>query len=262
MKSIEVTRADCPLVLSFPHTGTDIPDEVTNQLNDKGLALADTDWHIHRLYDGLLEDVTTVRTKIHRYVIDVNRDPGGKSLYPGQNTTSLCPVTDFDGAPIYLEGMEPDAEEIRNRCEQFHRPYHAALETELERVLKIFGFVILYDCHSIRSRIPFLFDGKLPDFSIGTNDGLSCVAEIEAVIVAICGSAREYSYVLNGRFKGGWTTRHYANPQVGIHCVQMELAQSTYIDEIPPWAYHRDKAAGVRVHLGKILASLSNWRPL
>lgn len=223
--------------------------------------MADTDWHIDRLYAGLVDGVTTVRTTIHRYVIDANRDPSGVSLYPGQNTTTLCPLTDFDGLPIYLEGQEPDAAEIVRRRDIYHAPYHAAIAAELARVKAIHGFAILYDCHSIRGRIPFLFDGILPDFNIGTNEGATCAPAIESAVREICAGAEGYRSILNGRFKGGWTTRHYGRPDEGLHAIQMELAQSTYMVESPPWDYVPDRAENLRKHLKSILETLSNWRP-
>lgn len=223
--------------------------------------MADTDWHIDRLYAGLVDGVTTVRTTIHRYVIDANRDPSGVSLYPGQNTTTLCPLTDFDGLQIYLEGQEPDAAEIVRRRDIYHAPYHAAIAAELARVKAIHGFAILYDCHSIRGRIPFLFDGILPDFNIGTNEGATCAPAIESAVREICAGAEGYRSILNGRFKGGWTTRHYGRPDEGLHAIQMELAQSTYMVESPPWDYVPDRAENLRKHLKSILETLSNWRP-
>lgn len=261
MSLIEITKGTSPLVLGLPHTGTDIPDDCLARLNDTGHAMADTDWHIDRLYDGLIPDVTCVRTPFHRYVIDVNRDPSGASLYPGQNTTGLCPTTDFDGVPIYREGEEPDTAEIERRRIAYHAPYHAALAAELERVKTIHGFAILYDCHSIRSHIPFLFDGMLPDFNIGTNERASCAPEIAQAAVDICKNARGYSAILNGRFKGGWTTRHYGQPADHIHAIQMELAQSTYMIERTPWTYVPEIAERTRVHLKTILETLSDWRP-
>ncbi len=261
MIKLEIARGNSPLVLGMPHTGTDIPADCLERLNDRGRAIADTDWHIHTLYDGLLDDVTSVRTPIHRYVIDVNRDPSGESLYPGQNTTGLCPLTDFDGQDIYLEGREPDAEEVERRCLAYHRPYHAALCAELERVKSLHGFAVLYDCHSIRSEIPFLFDGTLPDFNIGTNLGVTCAPEIQSAVTAICAKATGYSSIINGRFKGGWTTRHYGQPSGGFHAIQMELAQSTYMLERAPWDYACERADRLRVHLKKILETLSAWRP-
>lgn len=260
MSLLELSRADSPLVLGLPHTGTDIPADCAAGLNDTGRAIADTDWHIHELYAGLVE-ATTVRTLVHRYVIDANRDPTGVSLYPGQNTTGLCPLTDFDGQPIYHPGQEPDAAEIERRRATYHAPYHAALAAELARVKAIHGFAILYDCHSIRSQIPFLFDGTLPDFNIGTNNGETCDPAIERATYDICQAASGYTSILNGRFKGGWTTRHYGQPGQGVHAIQMELAQSTYMQESPDWPYDSAKARALRPHLKTILNTLTAWRP-
>ncbi len=196
---VEVKRGDSPIVLGLPHTGTSVPPEIEAKLNARGRGLDDTDWHIHRLYDGLLEGATSVRATFHRYVIDANRDPSGVSLYPGQNTTTLVPLTDFDGQDIWNE--KPDTAEIEARRLAFHAPYHAALEAELQRVKAQHGFAILYDCHSIRSQIPFLFEGTLPDFSTGTNLGTTCDPAIERIVVAACDQAKGYSSVLNGRFQ-------------------------------------------------------------
>ena len=243
-------------MLGLPHTGTELPNKVASQLNATGLALADTDWHIHELYDGLAPDATTVRTTIHRYVIDVNRDPAGRSLYPGQNTTELCPLTDFDGLPLYQAGKEPDAAEIGRRRARYHAPYHAALRAELERAQKQHGFAVLYDCHSIRSVIPYLFDGTLPDLNVGTNSGASCSAEVESKAWKRAASS-PYSTVLNGRFKGGWTTRHYGRPEIRVHAVQMELAQRVYLTkEAPPWEIDTQKAARLRPWLKDILDTI------
>lgn len=257
---IDITRGDSPLILGLPHTGTQIPPDCAEGLNEVGRALADTDWHIHQLYDGLVDGMTCVRTPIHRYVIDVNRGPDDASLYPGQNTTGLCPVTDFDGRPIYLAGFEPGAAEIARRTAAYHAPYHAALAGEVARIKALHGFAILYDCHSIRSTIPFLFDGTLPDFNIGTNSGASCDPAIETLVLRRVKGAKGYSSVLNGRFKGGWTTRHYGSPSDGVHAIQMELAQSTYMMESPPWAMHA-RSEALRLHLRAILSALQNWRP-
>ena len=259
---IEVVQGGGPLVLGLPHTGTYVPPEIMARLNATGRALADTDWHVERLYDGLVGDVTTVRTPVHRYVIDVNRDPSGESLYPGQNTTGLVPTTDFEGAPIWCEGQGPDAEEVEARREAFHASYHAALAAEMERVRGRHGFAILYDCHSIRSRIPFLFDGTLPDLNIGTNGGTTCAPGVEAAVEAVCDAADGFTSVTNGRFKGGWTTRHYGCPNEGLHAIQMELAQSAYLAaEAPPWTYDGNRAETLRATLRTILETLSAWRP-
>lgn len=262
MSFLEITRGNSPLVLGLPHTGTDLPDNVADKLNETGRALADTDWHIHTLYDGLVDDVTAIRTRMHRYVIDANRDPSGESLYPGQNTTGLCPTTDFDGTPIYQSGQEPDTAETERRRAAYHAPYHAAIEAEMSRVASIHGFAILYDCHSIRSRIPFLFEGTLPDFNIGTNMVETCDTQIERAVHDICAQATDYTSVLNGRFKGGYTTRHYGRPEQGWHAIQMELAQSTHLaSEAAPFAYNEAKAQALRAPLKHILTSLQNWSP-
>ncbi|HVK90176.1 MAG TPA: N-formylglutamate deformylase [Mycoplana sp.] len=254
MAVFEIRQGTSPVILAFPHTGTIVPDAILARLNDNGRILADTDWHIHELYDGLLDNVTTVRATFHRYVIDANRDPEGVSLYPGQNTTGLVPETDFDGKAIWKDGEAPDADDIAARLRDFHAPYHAALAAEIERVKAIHGVAVLYDCHSIRSHIPFLFEGKLPDFNIGTDMGKTCDKAIEAAAVEVAGKADGYTSVLNGRFKGGWTTRHYGRPETGVHAIQMELAQSSHLaTETPPFAYDLAKAEQLRSHLKTIL---------
>ncbi len=256
----EVSRGDSPIVLGLPHTGTHVPDDIKSALNPRGQALGDTDWHIHQLYDGLLPGVTAVRATFHRYVIDANRDPAGQSLYPGQNTTGLVPLTDFDGQDIW--DTQPTKAQIATRLATFHAPYHAALAAELARVKALHGIAILFDCHSIRGHIPFLFDGTLPDFNIGTNMGATCDPAIEAAVHDVCLRADGYSCVLNGRFKGGWTTRHYGQPASGIHAVQMELAQSTYLAaETAPWTYDTAKATRLRPLLSAILTTLAALAP-
>jgi N-formylglutamate deformylase len=259
---VEVSRGDAPVILGLPHTGTWLPAEVADRLNDKGRGLADTDWHVDQLYAGLLPSATTVRATFHRYLIDANRGPDDASLYPGQNTTGLVPLTDFDGAPIWRAGAEPTAAEIAGRIAAWHAPYHAALAAEVERVLALHGVAILFDCHSIRSRIPFLFDGVLPDFNIGTADGESCAPAVEAAALSICRSATGHTYVDNGRFKGGWTTRHYGRPDEGVHAIQMELAQSTYLAaEAPPWSLDPDRVVEMRDHLRSLLETLAALAP-
>ena len=257
MEPVVVREGSSPVILGFPHTGTYIPEDIYARLNENGRLLADTDWHIHDLYDGLLADATTVRATFHRYVIDANRDPSGVSLYPGQNTTGLVPETDFDGRPIWKDGEGPTEKDVAERLAAFHKPYHDALATEIHRVQALNGVAILYDCHSIRSNITFLFEGRLPDFNIGTDNGRTCAREIEQTTLAICAAARGYSHVLNGRFKGGWTTRHYGRPEKGVHAIQMELAQITHLEtETPPFAYDRQKANLIRIHLKKILGAI------
>lgn len=259
MKTHEVFQGDSPIILGLPHTGTHVPADIRAKLNPRGQELADTDWHIEKLYDGLLPGATTVRALFHRYVIDANRGPDDASLYPGQNTTGLVPLTDFDGAPIWLE--EPSADEIAARKATYHAPYHAALAAEIARVKARHGVAILYDCHSIRSHIPFLFEGTLPDFNIGTDSGRSCAPAIEKATFDLC-AATGRTHVLNGRFKGGWTTRHYGQPGTGVHAIQMELAQSTHLaTESAPFAYDPAKAEAMRQPLRAILEALEALAP-
>ncbi len=254
---VEVVEGDSPVILAMPHTGLEMPGDIASALNGTGMALGDTDWHVDRLYEGLLPSATTVRATFHRYVIDANRDPSGASLYPGQNTTGLCPLTDFDGRPIWCEGREPDAEDVERRRRLFHAPYHLALAAQIERIRARRGVVVLYDCHSIRSRIPFLFQGVLPDFNIGDNSGASCASAVTEAVHRTCAGAKDYSSLLNGRFKGGWTTRHYGQPAGGVHAIQMELAQAAYLtSEAPPFAYSETRAARLRPILAAVLRRL------
>jgi formiminoglutamase len=258
MTPVMVTQGAGPVILAMPHGGTSLPDDLLARLNPRGRGLDDTDWHIDRLYEGLIADATCVRANFHRYVIDANRDPSGQSLYPGQNTTALCPLTDFDGHPIYLPGQTPDADEIAARAASFHAPYHAALAAQVDRVRAAHGIAIVYDCHSIRSTIPFLFDGLLPVFNIGTNDGVTCAAPVEAAVHDAC-AASGLPMVLNGRFKGGWTTRHYGQPAKDVHAIQMELAQRAYLAaEAAPWAYDGNVAQAARTVLSNALKSIDN----
>ena len=261
MNPVEIRRGTSPVILGLPHTGTWVPDEIASNFNAEGRRLRDADWHVHTLYDGLLADASTVRATFHRYVIDANRDPSGVSLYPGQNTTGLVPLTDFDANPIWRAGTEPTGAEIAERVARFHRPYHAALEAEIERVLELHGVAILYDCHSIRSVVPNLFDGVLPDFNIGTDNGATCAPQIERAVEAICLNAQGFSSVSNGRFRGGWTTRHHGRPQRGVHAIQMELAQSTHLADGWPPVLDGDRCARLRPHLAEILQALAALAP-
>lgn len=227
---LTVTPGDAPLIVTFPHTGTDIPAAIEARMVDPWRARKDADWWIDRLYAFAAElGATLVRTAVSRSVIDVNRDPSGQSLYPGMTTTGLCPVETFDGEPLYRPGEEPDAAEIEARRVEYFDPYHAALGSQIAR-LSAAGPVVLYDAHSIRSHVPRLFDGALPQFNIGDNGGVTCAPALTAAVEAACVASGD-SHVVNGRFKGGWTTRHYGRPAKGVHAIQMELACRGYVDE-------------------------------
>jgi N-formylglutamate deformylase len=259
---LDIHRGEAPLIVSLPHTGTDIPPAIEETLLSPWLARKDADWWVDRLYDFARDlGATTVRTTISRSVIDVNRDPSGASLYPGQATTELCPTVTFDGQPLYRAGHAPGDGRIAERREAFFAPYHAAIGSEIARLQEGYAKVVLYDAHSIRSRIPRLFDGVLPHFNIGNNNGVTCNAGLTAAVEAACADS-PFSQVTNGRFKGGWTTRHYGRPDQGVHAIQMELACRGYMDEPDnpgetdwPTPYDLDRAAPLRLVLRRVLES-------
>jgi N-formylglutamate deformylase len=228
---LTVRQGTVPLILSMPHTGTDIPQAIEARLVSAWLARKDTDWWVDRLYAfGAELGTSLIRTGISRTVIDPNRDPSGASLYPGQNTTELCPTTTFDGEPLYADGDGPDVDEIAARRSRYFEPYHAALAAEIRRLQELHPAVVLYDCHSIRSQVPRLFPGTLSHFNIGTNSGASCDAALSRAVEAACDGA-DFTRVTNGRFRGGYTTRHYGAPHAGVHALQMELACRGYLRE-------------------------------
>jgi formiminoglutamase len=258
---LAVHRGDAPLVVSFPHSGIELTAELEPRFVSPWLARKDADHWVDVLYDfAHASGATTIRTALSRSVIDVNRDPSGASLYPGQTTTGLCPVETFAGEPLYRPGLAPDAAEIDRRRRAYFDPYHEALRAELARLRAAHDTVVLYDAHSILSRSPRLFDGELPQFNLGTDNGASCLPSLTAAIEAICDRSG-LSRVTNGRFRGGWITRHYGSPQDGIHAIQMELAMRGYLAEPAPpltrnnWPAPLDdaRAAPLRVALRDIL---------
>ena len=237
---LSIERGDAPLIVSVPHAGQHIPTELESAFVSPALARADADFHVDRLYAFARQlGATVIRTAISRSIIDVNRDPSGASLYPGQATTELCPLTRFDGAPLYRDGGAPDGEEIARRRTLYFDPYHAALAAEIARLRARHARIVLYEAHSILSRVPRLFEGELPLFNIGSFNGASCDPVLTEAVAAACASE---SLVINGRFKGGWITRHYGAPAQGVHAIQMELAMRAYLDENGPWPPPWDEA--------------------
>ena len=265
---VRVTRGEAPLIVSMPHAGDQLPPEMERQFVSPWIARKDTDWYIDKLYDFAPElGATVIRTTLSRSVIDVNRDPSGKPLYPGQATTELCPTTTFDGEPLYRSGQEPKRADIVRRRIVYFEPYHRALAAEIARLRAQHEKIVLFDAHSIRSLIPRLFKGQLPDFNIGTNDGQSCDPSLTAAIERIC-DPTGFFRVTDGRFKGGWITRHYGKPAEGVHAIQMELSCRCYMhepdeenwssralyerDNWPP-PYDKERAAPIRQALHSIL---------
>jgi len=224
-------RGRTPLLVTIPHDGRELPADIESRMTEAGAARPDTDWHVERLY-GFAESLGAgvLAARYSRYVVDLNRPPGDEALYPGQVATGLCPTATFAGEPIYRDGAGPDDAGRRSRVERYWRPYHERLAAELERLREAHGYALLWDAHSIRSRVPRLFEGELPVLNVGTNGSRSAGRRIERDLWSAA-ERSPYPAVLNGRFIGGYTTRHYGNPARGVHAVQLEIAQRAYMDE-------------------------------
>ncbi|HET6432098.1 N-formylglutamate deformylase [Dyella sp.] len=250
---LSLQRGDAPLLISLPHDGSAIPADIAARMRPAARRSIDTDWHVGQLYAPLAERLgaSVLRPALSRYVVDLNRPEDGHALYPGQRETGLVPVIGFDGEPLYLPGAEPDDAEITRRVDACWRPYHCALAQELERLLAMHGRVVLWEGHSIRSRVPMLFDGRLPDFNLGTVDGTSCSAPLRQRLAAVLQAQDAYAHVLDGRFKGGYITRQYGRPDRGVQAVQLELSQCNYMDE-DSLDYLPERAAGVQ----RVIAAL------
>lgn len=249
-----------PILVSMPHAGVDIPDEVAATLAPCAQARADTDWHLPELY-GFLDEmgVSTISARYSRYLIDLNRPPEDTNLYPGLDTTGLCPLDTFGRERLYREGMEPDAAEVRRRLERYWRPYHAQLRAELDRLKAEHGRVVLWEAHSIASRVPRFFEGKLPDLNFGTAEGKSCAPGLADAILGVARAQERYSIALDGRFKGGHITRHYGQPALGVHAIQLEKCQCLYMNEAPPFKYRPEVAAELQPLLRAMLGAAADW---
>lgn len=255
-------QGTAPLLVSVPHAGTQVPDEIADRLAEHATPLPDTDWHVDRLY-AFAKDLgaSMLVSQVSRYVVDLNRPPDDTSLYPGQTTTGLIPIDTFHGEPIYQHDIAPDLSEEIARVEFYWQPYHTALADELARIKADHGHAVLWDAHSICSQLPRLFDGTLPDFNLGTNSGKSCDAGLFQRVHQIAEAAEGYDTVQNGRFKGGFITRNYGAPETGIHGIQLELSQRTYMNEAAPYDYREDLAGAVQPHLRAMLQCCLDWKP-
>lgn len=242
-----------PLLISIPHLGTGIPDEIKPGLTEAALQLSDTDWHLDQLYGSCAPfGATFISASLSRYVIDLNRPPDGASLYPGQTTTGLVPLETFHGEAVYRMGQEPDRNEIQRRVACYWKPYHDMLVQQIQAIKAKHGFVLLWEAHSINGELPRLFDGLLPDLNIGTFSGKSAAPCVGHAVAEAAGNST-YSWVLNGRFKGGYITRRYGNPESNIHAIQLEMAQRTYMEEHAPFRYRPDLAAGIQPVIASLL---------
>jgi len=249
-----LTPGSIPLLVSFPHAGTDIPSSISRRMTDAALLRADTDWHLPQLYAFVHEmGASTLVPRYSRYVIDLNRPPEDSNLYPGQDTTGLVPIDTFHKEAIYLAGQEPDEAEIDERRELYWRPYHDALSRELARLRQAHGHAVLWDAHSIASVLPRFFEGRLTDLNLGTADGRSCASHVQAAAESVLAGQHDFSHVTNGRFKGGYITRHHGRPHESVHALQMEMCHATYMDEPAPFGYRPDLAVRVQPVLQRML---------
>ncbi|HEY1151371.1 MAG TPA: N-formylglutamate deformylase [Pseudoduganella sp.] len=249
-----------PLLVSMPHVGTEIPPDIAASMTPAAGEKADTDWHLVQLY-GFLQELgaSTLAARWSRYVIDLNRPPENTNLYPGQDTTGLCPLDTFHREPLYLPGKQPGEAEVQRRLAAYWQPYHTQLREELDRLLALHGKVVLWDAHSIASVVPRFFDGKLPDLNFGSADGASCDAALTDAIAECARADGNYTVAVNGRFKGGHITRFYGQPQQGVHAIQLEMCQSTYMDETAPFGYRADLAGQIQPLLRRLVRTAADW---
>jgi N-formylglutamate deformylase len=253
-------QGSIPLLVSMPHVGTDIPDDLAARLQPCAAARADTDWHLRELYGFLGEmGASVLSARWSRYVIDLNRPPEDTNLYPGLSTTGLCPVDTFASEPLYCEGDAPGEQEVRARLDRYWQPYHSQLRAELDRLLALHGRVALWDAHSIASKVPRFFEGRLPDLNFGTAGGTTCAPGMEQAIVGLAQAQDQFTVAVNGRFKGGHITRHYGQPDLNIHAIQLEMCQCLYMDESAPFAYRPDVAARVQPLLRQLTGACADW---
>jgi N-formylglutamate deformylase len=261
---------NAPLLISMPHVGTQLPADQHHRYTPRALQLEDTDWFLDRLYGFATELGATLLVPHHsRYWIDLNRapdhSPNSAPMYPGMNNTELCPTRHFTGDPLYMPGQAPDAEEVQHRVATHWHPYHQALQAQLQRLQALHGHVVLFDAHSIKGTLPWLFEGTLPDMSLGTANGSSCAPGLRQALATVMGAQPNhpapYSHVFNGRFKGGYITRHYGQPAHGVHAVQLEMAWRAYMDEAPPYRWHPQRAAAVTPLLQQLVQAMLRWTP-
>jgi N-formylglutamate deformylase len=256
-----LTRGTAPLLVSCPHAGTHIPPELERRMTPAALQRADVDWHLPQLYAFARDMGASLLSARHaRHVIDLNRPPEDESLYPGQDVTGLIPIDTFRKEPLYLPGQAPDAAEVRDRVQRYWQPYHEALRAELERLRALHGHVVLWEAHSICSVLPRFFAGRLPDLNLGTAEGRACAPQVQTAVEAQMAAQTDYTHVSNGRFKGGHITRFYGDPGHGIHALQLEMCQCTYMDETAPFAYRPDRAERVQPLLKRMLQAAVDAR--
>ena len=251
-----------PLLVSLPHVGTYLPEALRPKLVERARLVEDTDWHLDQLYDFVRAlGASLLVPKTSRLMVDLNRPPENAPMYPGANNTELCPTRFFTGEPIYRPGQAPDEAEVQARLASHWQPYHAALRAELARLQAEHGHVVLFDGHSIKSELPWLFEGRLPNLNLGTASGASCAPGLRTALMSVLAGQSAFSHVTDGRFKGGYITRHYGRPALGVHAVQLEMTWDSYMDEAPPWVWRPERAAGALPVLRALVNTMLTWRP-
>ncbi len=255
-------RGTTPLLVSLPHAGTHIPSNIAAKLLPRALQVEDTDWFLDRLYGFVTELGASLIVPRHsRYVVDLNRPSDNRPMYAGANNTELCPTRFFTGEPLYREGMAPTEAEVQQRVATYWLPYHDALHTELARLKAAHGHAILFDGHSIKSELPWLFDGKLPDLNLGTASGAACAPSLREALTGLLQAQTRFTVAVDGRFKGGHITRHCGQPRQGVHAVQLEKCWSTYMRETAPFVWDATRAARVQPLLQQMLRCMRDWTP-
>ncbi len=262
MTNYTLHHGHLPLLVSLPHVGIELPEDQRSRYVDRAFGFEDTDWHLDRLYGFVRElDISLIVPRYSRYLIDLNRPSENAPMYPGMNNTELCPTRFFTGDPLYGDGRAPDATEIARRIEHYWQPYHRALRAELDRLRGMYGYAILFDGHSIKSELPWLFKGKLPDLNLGTVSGASCAPALRSALARVLADQRHYSQAVDGRFKGGYITRSYGKPDEGVHAIQLEMCWSCYMQESAPYVCVPRLVGQIQPVLRQLIETMLAWRP-
>ncbi len=262
MNIFEFHQGSLPLLISIPHAGTFVPEAIAQRFTLAGSHLADTDWHVDKLYDFARESGASIlKANYSRYVVDLNRSPDSAALYVGNPTSPVCPTHTFDDEPIYTPGHEVTATEVQARVDQYWQPYHQQLAATLTAMRERHGFALLWDAHSIASEVPALFAGILPEFNFGTRDDASCPRAVADQLLDLITSDGKYGAVLNGRFKGGYNTMKYGQPDAGVHAVQLELSRRVYLDEAAGTGWNAQRAQSAQALIGQLLTRYLKARP-
>ena len=255
-------RGSTPLLVSVPHAGTALPADLHQRYEPRALQVEDTDWFLDRLYAFVVPLGASLLVPTHsRYLVDLNRPSENTPMYAGQNNTELCPTRFFTGEPLYRPGHEPTLADVARRVDLYWQPYHQALDAELQRLQAEHGHAVLFDAHSIKSELPWLFEGRLPHMNLGTVGGTSCASSLSKALADVFAAQQRYTHVVDGRFKGGHITRQHGRPQQGVHAVQLEMCWRAYMEETLPCVWHAGRAEEVTPLLRQLVQTMIAWVP-